>query len=648
MRSQARLIGPRRRRALPAALVLAAALALALAVVLAGAGGVPSAAGSGGEGEPTPQSDDSLPAIDVTMFGASPAEAPGETWGLGSHERQPTLVRYSPAEGWAPGPALLNSSGAPVTSFALAKPESFRFRTPSPLAGSMTANGSGAMVGTAATGEGGLSRRALLVRDPGGPFRETPPVPAGGEEALLHEGESLFGINRAPMVAALDEGGGHAGALVVPVNEASHVDRGVLHWDGSAWTREQIEIPGPSSEEFEVIAISAPSPGDAWLLARLSPEYPVGSVALFRRHLGGGTPTWQPVTLKAGGEAGEPLSAEGMPFTVPAGDQAQILTATEDGVWVDGLRRDTQASTTLYYHAEGEDEARLQGAWCVSPAEGEGCARKLPQALPTGLSRSFAWSSPGGPEGIGQRVVSGLPDGRSLRFDGSAFRLVLGLGGEAGAEYGAAFSSPDEGWLGKERLPIHLTAEPQATRLSPWPVSFRYALLALAPQPGAPVGALASEALAVGDHGEVARYQPGQGWLPESLLGPGGKHETPRLRAVAWPTAGRAFAVGDLGQMWLWRGETGLWERDPATPLNFRGDLLGIAFDPANSARGYAVGAGRGAAPLRQVLGAGTRRSNSPRSAGRELHLDRVRGLGGDRRLSQAASTGRVTSTRAA
>ena len=42
--------------------------------------------------------------------------------------------------------------------------------------------------------------------------------------------------------------------------------------------------------------------------------------------------------------------------------------------------------------------------------------------------------------------------------------------------------------------------------------------------------------------------------------------------------------------MWLWRGEIGLWEHDPATPLNFRGNLLGVAFDPNNPALGYAVG----------------------------------------------------------
>ena len=120
------------------------------------------------------------------------------------------------------------------------------------------------------------------------------------------------------------------------------------------------------------------------------------------------------------------------------------------------------------------------------------------------------------------------------------------------------------------------------------------ALTAIAPQPGAAVGVESSEALAVGDHGEIARYRPGKGWLPETLLGTGGQRQTPRLRAVAWPTPTRAYAVGDsergAGEMWLWRGETGLWEMDPSMPLNFRGNLLGVAFDPANSGRGYAIG----------------------------------------------------------
>ena len=73
-------------------------------------------------------------------------------------------------------------------------------------------------------------------------------------------------------------------------------------------------------------------------------------------------------------------------------------------------------------------------------------------------------------------------------------------------------------------------------------------------------------------------------------------------------------------------GETGLWERDPATPLNFRGNLLGIAFDPTNPARGYAVGrnaVGQGGVLLRYgktwteetaLPAAGAGRAASPRS----------------------------------
>ncbi len=199
---------------------------------------------------------------------------------------------------------------------------------------------------------------------------------------------------------------------------------------------------------------------------------------------------------------------------------------------------------------------------------------------------------------FGERVMTGFRDGVSLRLEGTTFKRVLALGASAGHKgqedvggaFGSAFSEPKEGWLGQEQLPVHLTLDPIPSRLASWPVSFRRALLALAPSPDASAGSLSSEAVAVGDRGEVARYRPSEGWLPESLLGPGGAREKPRLRAVAWPTPERVYAVGDLGEMWLWRGETGLWEKDPATPLNFRGNLLGIAFDPEEASRGYAVG----------------------------------------------------------
>jgi hypothetical protein len=592
------------------ALLALGALVGALLVGLDGSAGVSRAAA--GASEPTPQTDAAVPAGKVTMIGSSPGEAPGETWGVGEvgeglGASPSRLVRYTSEAGWGLGPALLDSDGRPLQGFRLDHPQGLD--APSPLAGQVNPSGDGALIGTVPSAEGEEHvRQVVLVRRPGGAFQAAPPVSGEGEGELLKQGERLFGQRRAPLLAPLDEGGGQAGVLVVPISEAGSVEDGVLHWDGSQWTREPIAIPPDSDEHFRVVAIGASSPSDAWLLAALSPAYPSGAVALFRRVPGEGADAgfvWKPVTLgSAGSQEADPITVDGQPFTVRGGDpptlESQTLTVTDDGLWVDGERADVGAPTTLFFKPEGGSHGligRVQGAWCQLPAGApEGtppCDHPLPDALPSGPSRSIAWANPALP--YGERVISGLADGVSLRLDGEAFTRVLALGGSAhdpGGTYGAAFANPREGWLGAPSLPVHLTLNPTPTRLTPWPVPFRHALDAVAPQPGAPAGALSSEALAVGERGQVARYRPGQGWLAESLFASGGRRQTPHLRAVAWPTPARAFAVGDPGQMWLWRGETGLWERDPATPRNFRGNLLGVAFDPSNPARGYAVGSG--------------------------------------------------------
>lgn len=593
-----------RRRPRRLALTCAALLAGILAFWV-GLGGhhVTRAVGLTGAPELVAQTDDSVPVQDVTFFGASPEESAGEVWGVGRKAGNSVLVRYSQSSGWSRGPGFLNAAGEALSGFLLDTPEEFRHEHPSPLAAQMTPDGAGAMLGTVGSGTG--ARQVLLVRNPGGAFQEAT-VPSGGEG--LQEGETLFGGNRAPMVAALEEAGGSAGALVVPVN-AGGVDSVVLHRDGSGnWTREPIEVPAKSSGHLEALAIGASSPGNAWLLARLSSEYKEGSVTLFRRHLGGGTPSWQPVTVKSGSEPGEPIEVEGETFAIPSPDQAQLLTVTSSGLWLDGQLHGAKASATVFFKPEGEAAAgTVAGTWCKIPAgssatvaacerhEHETVVPTLPETLPTDFSRSYAWPGAGG---FGERVVSGLRDGRLLRLSGSEFDVVNSLGGKTGAEFGSAFTGSQDGWLGAEQLPVHVTTHEDAksSRLSPWPVPFRYALTALAPAPGAAVGAEGSEVLAVGDRGEVARYHPGQGWFPETLPAPNGERATPRLRAVAWPTPNRAYAVGDTqngaGQMWLWRGETGLWEKDPAVPVNFRSNLLGIAFDPDESSRGYAVGQG--------------------------------------------------------
>ena len=178
-------------------------------------------------------------------------------------------------------------------------------------------------------------------------------------------------------------------------------------------------------------------------------------------------------------------------------------------------------------------------------------ARSVHAERPEPLPRSLAQHRLGEPptEGFGERVITGLPEGVSLRLEGETFKRVLALGAgglanDSRRHVRCRLLHPREGWLGNDEMPVHLTLHPAPSRAG--------ALAGAVPpradrdraQPGAPVGALTSEALAVGDNGAVARYKPGQGWLPESLLGPG---ERWRRRACARSPGRppRAFAVGE-------------------------------------------------------------------------------------------------------
>jgi hypothetical protein len=228
--------------------LLAGLAALAAVGALGGLDPISHAAGQQGQGRPTAQTDDSIPARRVTMIGSSPAEAADETWGIGEVGAEGSqafaIVRYTADGGWELAPSPLDAAGQPLCGFQPAS---------GPLTGELTASGAGALLGTVPSG--GSSRKVVLVRNPGTPFRETGPIPEG--EAGLRPGEILFGPNRAPLLAALDEGG-HAGALLVPVSrESSAVEDGVLHWDGEHWTREPIEPPRSEREAggFRVLAL---------------------------------------------------------------------------------------------------------------------------------------------------------------------------------------------------------------------------------------------------------------------------------------------------------------------------------------------------------------------------------------------------------
>jgi hypothetical protein len=592
-------------------------LACALPALVLGLAGGGSATGSAqaapGEGpEDSYQADAAVPAVEVTMLGASSS---GETLGIGKVAQGTqnfAIVQYAPGQGWTRAPAILGSSEQPLIDFVPAS---------SVLAGQVAANGAAVLAGF-----GGEKAEVLLVRAPGRAFQETT-APDSGGETLLQAGEELFN-RHTPLVAALEEGSS-AGALVVPQEVGEGVgEPGVLHWEGQTkqWTREAVELPsGHTAVEFRAVAIGASSATNAWLLAHVS----TGSeaVSLFHRQPGakGAPAVWKPVSPGGGQPAGAALSippkggAEPESVDDEAETVGQALTVTERGLWVDGRRTGAKSLTLFFAPASEGEGGEVKASWCkVEGSEPNPCSSTLPEELPTGEYRSFAWAGspePGSSE-YGQRVITGLPEGLIMRFQGSEYELHPTAGGPAapediGASRGAAYASAYEGWLGNSELPVHATLKPEADELEYWPAPFAQPLLAIAPQPHVAVGALGSGALVVGEDGEVARYSEHEGWEAEGLREASGRVAHPQLHAVAWPKRSRAYAVGTrfepsgsaIAEMWLWREETGLWEPDPAAPVNLRANLLGIAFAPSEEVpgeeapreeitRGYVVGQG--------------------------------------------------------
>jgi hypothetical protein len=543
------------------------------------------------------------------LVGASPAEATGEIWGVGTDQAgHQDLVRYTAEGGWEAVPEPIESDGAQVTGLEVPEVAT---------AGRTTAVGGVVMAAVLGVQEfeGPERQRAILVRDPGGQFRAVVPP-----EGFLEEGEQLFEYKQANqphslLLTAVEEADGKTGAFVVPSLGPDQLNTEVLHYDGSSWTREPIcineepaavepaECLTPATPGFKVMALDASGPGNAWLLVRIPrrgalPSQAGQGIALLHREGG----EWRRVTL--GGALGESYKSEqqtieGQSVIVQPREQGQPLTVTSKGVWADatiavGSNQSPRSDATIYLDTEEGDPraGQVTGAWCSLPSvtpeaiRVKLCSGELPFDLPKGESRSFAW--PGDEPGeFGTRAITGVGKGAMLIFENGSFARIP-LAGNGGSSAGAALAGPDEGWLGPS---YRLTREPVPSGLVSWPVPFRHPLTAIATQPGAPVGEIGAQAVAVGVGGQVARYTPGVGWQPESLLTGSGARATPNLRAVAWPVPGLAFAVGDEGAMWIWRSGTGLWEADPGSPPNLiRGNFTAIAFDPNEPERGYAVG----------------------------------------------------------
>lgn len=638
------------RRVAPPVATLVLAGMLALLFAGHGSGGASANAQSAGR---LPTAGDSfesmlgLPATEVRVLGAAPVEGKGEVWAFGAigdvpavvdgatYADQIALLEHTEASGWQVVPLPQRPGGGPLSK---------------PFEGGPFPEGLGSLGGrvTPAGGVALLTGGGIVVRDPGGvpqlipkpgetaekPSEGTKPAEATAAE-LLGKTETLppsappSGVPTA--YAAIDEDGGRTGVLLAPYDDGAATSEagskiagpGVLHFDGRAWTREPIAWQGSPQEGFTPQAlacgdtqddVSVSSPQNCWLLA----AYHAGGVAgeanrlaLFRRVAAKGASVgwvWERVSIADWmlGEQAPPSGVSGTPSVRTLGPEAQTLTVTSQGVWVDFQAKINGSSAfTSVSELVGvptSESASVLGTWCY-PTVANACVRSLGASLPDQY-RSFALAGASSGES-GTRIVTGLPGGAMLELASGSFEHAIGAGGSKGGGFGAAFSfapqgSVEEGWIGEgstatydhqgQSQIVEVTATPQGDQLQQAPVPFRHPLLAVTQAPGTTPGDPNAEAMAVGVDGEIGRYTPGQGWTSESMYNSAGEAETPTLRGVAWPEHNRAYAVGDKGAMWVWRAESGLWEPDPAEPYNFIGNLTAIAFSPSDPDVGYAVG----------------------------------------------------------
>jgi hypothetical protein len=595
-------------------LALAAALCSgALGVHLASGRG--ARADTGAAGGATPQPVLGTADQSTVLMGAATAGVAGEAWAykvLALDVPPPADVSgrdafaTTPAAGSSQGQLVFERASDEDSNWTIAETpldeagQPYRGMQPNRLSARITPHGGGLLVGEDQTRPSG-KQVVVLARDPGGRFQVLPEPPAG----------ILLGANEGgdPNPEVLAQAGGSGAVADAAVENPAHPghteaffgalgraqDTAVAHWDGTKWSREAVELPKGYEGSFTILALDGTSPQNLWLLGQASAQSGLG-IMLFKRTETAGEVVWQPAELGSALFAASATPAQSVAGVTPLGGQAQPLTASDQGVWIDGNLQAPGAGSngydfTLYYDIA---QGKVTASWCDAPSTGGEALCTHPFGARFGRLagyRSFAFDGPG----FGSRIITNplQPGGEDstnmgayLSLEGSTFQRLAGAGADNAP--GGAFYSPEDGWL---EGPVQITGRAVVPRLVSWPVSARAPFTAVASAPGTTPGDPGAQALAVGADGVVARYTPGRGWQREFLLTGSGAVSSPTLRAVAWPEANRAYAVGDLGAMWLWRAETGLWEKDPAAPpTGFQGDLDGIAFDPQDPALGYAVG----------------------------------------------------------
>ena len=423
----------------------------------------------------------------VTLMGASSKAAGGEAWAyrrlplsvgapvaggralqMGEPGTPPSerlaFLRYTSATGWQYVDTPLDSEGTP-----------YRSLLPNARSARITDHGGGVLVARdlAKSAEHAV---VVLRRDPGGRFQALPDPPTD----VLLGGESLaenFGQGRAP-VAAYDDGG-KTNLFVAPTGPPA--EAAVIHWNGTAWSREPLcvtagsqcvpGVPAGAQNDFKILALAAAGPADAWLLAR-TPDSLGRGIVLFQRSTAGGSPHWEERSLGDSPFASRNAPEAGIADIRPLEAQAQPLTATTDGVWIDGAvtvsARWRVEHFTLFLRRQA---SRVTGSWCdpPSPAGTAICDHPLARACPR---RSATAASPGRGDGFGSASITNplvRPAATSSRTRAptcasTATRFDRMPGGGGNFHPGGAFSSPGRGLAGG---PGAHHREPGPERLGP-------------------------------------------------------------------------------------------------------------------------------------------------------------------------------------
>jgi hypothetical protein len=563
-------------------------------------------------GDPQPQPVLGTADASTVLMGAATAGEAGEAWAyrvlpldVPVPSSSSGRVQFAAAAGSSPQGQLVFERATDADSdWTIAETpldeagQPYRGMAPDRPSAQITPHGGGLLVGEDSTRPSG-KQLVVLARNPSGGRFQVLPEPTAG---VLPEA----GVGGDPNAGVLAEGGGSGAVADAAVENEGHTeayfgvlgrnkDTSVIRWSGTQWSHEPVELPSGYEGSFQIVALAGSSPQNLWLLGKPSAESGLGPM-LFKRVEKSGEYRWEPVELGAAPFAQAATPAQGVTDVAPLGSPGQPLTVSGQAVWIDGNLQAPGGGSdgydfTLYYDIA---EAKVTASWCDAHATGGEALCTHPFGARFGRLagyRSFAFEGPG----FGSRIVTNplQPGGEDstnmgsyLSLEGTTFQRLPGAGADNAP--GGAFYSPTDGWL---EGPVQITATPVPQRLASWPVSARAPFTAVVPQPGTSPGNPNAQALAVGAGGVVARYIPGQGWQREFLQTSIGSVAYSTLRAVAWPEPDRAYAVGNEGAMWLWRAETGLWEKDPAAPpAGFQGDLDGIAFDPSNPAIGYTVG----------------------------------------------------------